>query len=298
MALTYREFSLTEDDESRRIDKVLRKFIPKMPLSLIYKALRTKKVLINGKKITGNYITCAGDLLSIEKSLFENFEKPMMKNSVLSYETAEIIFQNRHILVINKPYGLPVYASAQPSTLDLVKNTVDNSSLSFKIGPLHRLDKTTTGLLFFSQSLIGAKEFSRLLREKAIKKTYSALLCGHLTKNQNWEDKILKAENKNWTKSAVDSSGKIAITQVFPKKLGFISRIPITFAEIVILTGRAHQIRTVCAFHGFPLLGDTKYGGIAFENRGKKLFLHHTKLPAKMNCPFPKNFIVSRMKTF
>ena len=75
MAFEYREFPLSEDDFSRRIDKILRKFLPKMPLSLIYKALRTGKILINHKKVDGKYITCANDILYVENFLFENFQK-------------------------------------------------------------------------------------------------------------------------------------------------------------------------------------------------------------------------------
>jgi 23S rRNA-/tRNA-specific pseudouridylate synthase len=154
------------------------------------------------------------------------------------------------------------------------------------------LDKTTTGLLFFSQSLIGAQEFSRVLQEKSVKKTYSTLLCGHMAKEEYWEDKIQKEDGKLWTKSSVNPLGKMAITHVFPLKRGFINKNPVTFAEIEILTGRPHQIRTVCAFHGFPLLGDTKYGGKPFEQYGKKLFLHATdfNILSEDDFPFPKTF--------
>lgn len=292
MAFIYREFPLCEDDFSRRLDKVIRKFLPQMPLSLIYKALRTGKILVNHKKANGRYTTCAGDVLYVEKNLWENFQKEIEKKDTALSAPVEIIFQNDHILVVNKPYGLPVYGKNKPSVLELVENTVTKKSLSFRPGPLHRLDKTTTGLLFFSQSLTGAQEFSRILQEKSVKKTYSTLLCGHMADTECWEDKIQKEDNKAWTKSSVSSLGKTAITRIFPVKWGFIRGNPVTFAEIEILTGRPHQIRTVCSFHGFPLLGDVKYGGKPFEKYGKTLFLHATDLEifSDETLPFPKKF--------
>ena len=188
------------------------------------------------------------------------------------------------------------------------------ASLSFKTGPLHRLDRKTTGLLAFSQNLQGAQCFSEKIKSHEIQKVYLALLEGNLTENQIWEEKIDKSEISNekgtrrkdsgrfHTVSVNSDEGKMAHTEVTPLSHGLFWGKDVTLARVLIKTGRTHQIRAQAGFHGFPLLGDTAYGSGKIDSKkwGQDFFLHASELhfppdnplnlPEKISAPLPKAF--------
>jgi 23S rRNA pseudouridine955/2504/2580 synthase len=173
-------------------------------------------------------------------------------------------------------------------------------SLSFKPGPLHRLDKPTGGIIVFSTSLAGAQRFSALLRSRSIRKTYLALLDGVLERDETWEDALVRdrERGKSFTADAGDDDAKEARTRVYPlAHTGSDQRSAATLARLEIDTGRTHQIRAQAAAHGHPLSGDRKYGGR--PQRGG--FLLHAwmlelpgqalpELPRRLTAPLPDHF--------
>ena len=238
--------------------------------------------------------------------------------------------------IINKPYGIQVHGT--DDSLDVQvraflkahavskenegvsdKAFTKETSLSFTPGPLHRLDKNTTGILVFSKSLKGAREFSKILQEHKIQKIYTGIIQGNLGEKQDWNDSITnerKTTKKFYTVKATaginsksqDSKNntKTAVTTVTPLAHGKYNGMEITLAEFFIKTGRKHQIRSQSALHGFPLLGDTAYGGKCITEKNGKLkkefFLHATELifeddfssdfgmPKTICCPVPEDF--------
>jgi len=153
-------------------------------------------------------------------------------------------------------------------------------SLSFKPGPLHRLDKPSSGIVVFSTSIEGARLFTSLMKEHKVHKTYLAIVEGELRGEEIWHDKLFRDKEKKKTfvlqpnaGSGKNVGGKNAETKVTP--LAADGKYTLIKAEIA--TGRTHQIRTQAAFHGYPLAGDKKYGG---KNAGKDsgFFLHAWKL--------------------
>ena len=138
--------------------------------------------------------------------------------------------------------------------------------MSFRPGPLHRLDRNTSGLIFFSKSIDGARTFSQELQNKSFSKYYLTLLDGELKKKEFWADNLNRDDNKGVTYVST-GKGKNAISTADPILVsgGY------TLALIKIETGRTHQIRAQAAFHKHPLTGDRKYGG-SFLKGG--YFLH------------------------
>jgi 23S rRNA pseudouridine955/2504/2580 synthase len=132
-------------------------------------------------------------------------------------------------------------------------------SLSFRPGPLHRLDKPTSGIVVFSVSLEGAQRLSRLLRGGFIHKQYLAVVEGSVTGPGLWED--LLARNRGLRKTFTADEGKIARTRYSPLARGPYRDQDFTLLALEPQTGRTHQIRVQAAFHGHPLAGDAKYGG-------------------------------------
>ncbi|MBR6341747.1 MAG: RluA family pseudouridine synthase [Treponema sp.] len=305
--MDFRDFKTGPNDINRRLDKVIRIFIPDTPLAAIYKSLRKGLIKVNSNKVKQDYKIKEGDLIQIaaflleEKAVEENQNKKpaaLQSSASLSLNPAWIVFENEHILIINKPAGISVHSAApgQISLQALVQayynSSRKNTSLSFKPGPLHRIDKYTRGLVCFSMSIKGAQWFSQNLREHKIKKTYQAILQGLISSQEKWQDRIEETD-KNGPQfhtvkvKALDAagteSGKECITNVYPVKSYKKGDFDLTLANIEIQTGRHHQIRAQAAFHGHPLYGDTAYGGHKNPDKETPFYLVAWKIA------FPKN---------
>ena len=340
--MDFSHFTAGKDDSDRRLDRVLRNFLSEENLSSIYKSLRKGLVKVNGKKCEGNFRVSEGDDIQIANFLLpqnatseeENQEKAGSSKKTGKQASSSIIidstvFKNDFILILNKPYDMSVQPSSPKgnSLSELVQKEYEEShqktSLSFKTGPLHRLDRKTTGLIAFSQNLEGAKWFSQAIKTHAVQKIYLAILEGNLSEEQVWEDYIEKLEISNEeaavsndtnlvarsekgfhtvTVNSSADSGKFAHTEVSPLSHGFFNGKAITLARILIKTGRTHQIRSQSAFHGFPLLGDTAYGGTKIDSKrlGQDFFLHAAELhiPADNPIGLPQTIIAPPQKNF
>ncbi len=271
----YTEFTAGSNDDGKRIDRIIRQFIKEQNLSGIYKAFRKGLIRIDEKKVKPEYKVSQGEVLFIYKSLLENHKEeteaaPAIKGSLKD----QIIFEDDDLLAINKKWGQLVHGEIG-SLEELVRSYLKEripSSLSFRPGPLHRLDRNTSGLIFFSKSIHGARDFSNKLQEKHFDKFYLALLDGKLKNTEIWVDNLNRESKKKVT--TVQKEGKSARSTAFPIEnyKGY------TLALIKIETGRTHQIRSQSSFHGFPLSGDKKYGGSELKGG---YFLHSLLLKSK-----------------
>ena len=282
-----------ENDKGRRLDRILRKALPGCPLPLLHRLLRQGQVFTDGKPGKAQDHLDSGVLISIP-SLKDGL-KPASKDGKM--QPPEILWQGCGLVAVNKPSGLEVHGRG--SLNDMVQSYLADKlppSLSFTPGPLHRLDKPSSGIVVFSANLEGARLFSSLLRDRQVKKTYLAIVEGIVEKEAVWEDCLVrdKEEKKTYVAEASSSSayseassGKSAVTMVKP--LAAKNGCSLIVAEIA--TGRTHQIRAQAAAHKHVLLGDKKYGS---SERGG-FFLHAWKLEfmeyvieAPPNEPFKK----------
>jgi 23S rRNA pseudouridine955/2504/2580 synthase len=286
------------DDDRRRLDRILRKALPELPLSLIHRLLRKGRILVDGRPGGAADRVPAGALILIPGEEEKNVPAgiPPETGPIEKPKAAEglnILREAGGLLFLNKPPGLAVHG---PGSLDtLVQSYLGGKlppSLSFKPGPLHRLDKPTSGVIVFSSSLEGARYFSALLREGRVKKRYLALVDGKLDGPAVWEDPLLRDRKMNKTLQGTGEGAKNARTRVFP--LAFSPRYSLILAEIK--TGRTHQIRAQGAIHGFPLAGDRKYGGSPL-NGGFLLHAYTLEFqeagnpaPLILSAPLPERF--------
>jgi 23S rRNA pseudouridine955/2504/2580 synthase len=299
------------DDAGRRLDRILRRALPDLPLSALHRFLRQGCILVNGSPAAGNDRIPAGAVIEVSAVLppeHENhgvsrgkkaFNTPCSsaslrrqakKNRTLAHTAPPvlpILWEGAGLLVLNKPAGLAVHGF--PQSLD---NQVQEylsgklpASLSYRPGPLHRLDKPTSGIIVFGVSLEAARHFSALLAEGKIRKRYLAILEGKVTEDQVWEDTLYrdKAARKTFVKAAqkiyVEEAGsraRRALTRVSPLAWAEKGGRSYTYVRLEIETGRTHQIRAQAACRGHPLAGDSKYGGSRFNGRG--FFLHAAEL--------------------
>ena len=326
--MDFLEFNAGIDDNDRRIDKVLRNFIKDVPLSSIYKYIRKNLIKINNKKTTQDYRVKTGDIISIAAFIINDFSENQSESNNLqkNEETTlkkdlEIIFQNEDILILNKPYDVLVHGSDNSLDKQVENyykkiNQNKSKSLSFTPGPLHRLDRKTTGLLSFSLSLNGARWFSENIKNHTIQKKYVSVVQNKLLHQEEWIDYIEKKSDKDnskfhkveVSKLKENDEQKKCITKITPVKYGKYKNKDITFVEIEIKTGRMHQIRAQASLHNHPLLGDTAYGGLKLEDFSQDFFLHAKELifpsenpinlPKTVNATLPQPFLEFTDKFF
>lgn len=319
------------DDAGRRIDRILRKLLPELALGEIYRHLRKGTIKINAKKVTQNYRVNEGDILflasflEVEMKSLGLEQSSAIKGISLSLNAAytdspsnkiqlnkknlkiETIFQNEYVRVVNKPYGISVH-KANPNEISLAEiiaaeyeNIHKSESLSFTAGPLHRLDKNTSGIIVFSQSLKGAQWFSE--NQSDFIKEYLGIVQGEIYEPQFWVDNIDdKAKDASAYKTVkIASAGKEARTHCFPLEAGSYKGKPVTLCRFRIETGRKHQIRAQSAFHGFPLLGDSAYNASYRKNAAQpgRFYLHAFRLivaenpihmPEIIEAPLPEDY--------
>ncbi len=305
---------LGSDDEGRRLDRVLRKALKELPLSAIHRALRKGDIRVDGKKKTPEYRCRQGEhiesrILGSPDSSDHSLRQRETPSQTGAATKLKIIHENDSLLFVNKPQGQLVHGSAN-SLEQAVRSYLEGKlppSLSFVPGPLHRLDRNSSGLLCFSKSLEGAIAFSSALRNGQVGKTYLALLEGRLEGRHHWEDKLLRipgmrsrvlnveASEGSTTKARTASLDIIAMS--YSKEL--------SLALIQLHSGRTHQIRVQSAYHGFPLAGDVKYGA---GRKNFPYFLHAFRLsfnkafcpdlPRNLEAPLPEVFLEIIEKTF
>ena len=292
------DFKTGTDDQGRRLDKVIRIFVPQMPLSLIYKNLRKKLIKVNNLKAEPDYRIKQNDVIQIADFLIDNKSEKTDENPGLSKNTASqikikdiIIFENEHFLILNKPAGINVHSarkgelSLETLVTDYYNSTRKNDSLSFRPGPLHRIDKYTQGLICFSMSTAGAQWFSKNMKEHNIKKSYVAIVEGIVKAPELWKDRIEKLDEKGTQFHTVQiknddeaSSAKDCITKITPVETFQKENLTLTLVTFDIETGRQHQIRAQSAFHGHPLYGDTAYGGHKTSDNKGQFYLQAHKV--------------------
>ena len=278
------------DDEGRRLDRILRKALPDLALSAIHRLMRKGLIKVNNKKAAPELLIKKGDEISVNlkeysegKSRLEASDRLLTLGETkerAKFKLPDILYDQKGIIAFNKAKGLVVHGKGEnlnDIVLTYLKDKIP-SSLSFKPGPLHRLDKESSGVIVFSKDLIGAQEFSRLLQERKIKKNYLAITEGELKKSMLWENEIIKVDKSEKNKTAISRVKPLATQNGH------------SLLYIEIETGRTHQIRAQAAFYGYPLLGDKMYG----RNNKDGFFLHAWKMEipqvAIIEAPIPVLF--------
>lgn len=277
--MDFTDFQLTKDDAGRRIDRVIRNFLPDVPLSGIYRYLRKGLIKCNGRRVSPSFTTPEGGYISIASAIIEiSDDTPQADRDV----GLTILFENTDILFVNKPAGIPTHGD-KGLTVKVGQSADALNSLSFSSGPLHRLDKDTSGVIAFSKTLDGAKWFSSIMAERRLQKTYIGIASGEMTGNADWVN--------------IDIDGKEMHT-------GVSSLYSIPDYSLLVFhlhTGRKHQIRKQCSLHGLPLLGDLRYGGKPVAGGHAGYFLHAYSLsfnepppwggPSLITAPLPDAFL-------
>lgn len=272
---------MTAGEEGQRIDNFLLTRLKGVPKTKIYRILRTGEVRVNSGRIKPSYRVQAGDSVRIpplRQAEPATAQRP--GDRVLEMVASSIIFEDKGLLVVNKPSGLAVHGGSGLSYgLIEALRALRPEAPFLELG--HRLDRDTSGCIVIAKKRSVLRAFHELLREGGSDKRYLALLKGRW---RGGEIKVDAPLRKNVTQSGermvrVSEDGKPALTIFRPVTIYKDA----TLVEAELITGRTHQVRVHAAHTGHPIAGDEKYGDEAFNKRMgevglKRLFLHASAL--------------------
>jgi len=301
---------ITAANAGQRLDNFLLSIEKGVPKSRIYRALRKGEVRVNKGRKKQTYKLELGDSVRVPPlHTSENTSLTTVSESIRKQLNNSVLLEDDDLLILNKPSGLAVHAGSGIEQGIIEALRITRAELPY-LELVHRLDRDTSGCLLLAKNRLALLNLQQQMIEHDINKRYLTLL------KDNWgteEKRIIEPLQKNTVSSGermvrVDPDGKYAETLFIP--LTQFNHAQLT--EVVLFTGRTHQIRVHAAHIGHPLAGDDKYGQRDFNKTMKKvglkrLFLHAWKLgishpsshePLLIEAPIPEHLqhIINQLK--
>ena len=278
------KFYVDENNSGKRLDVFLAENINKFTRSFLKKLIEDKQVKLNN-------IVCSSPSIKIKNKdqIIFNVVEKVNQNIAPKKIKLNIVYEDRNILVINKPKGMVVHPGAGNHKNTLVnalvfkyKKNLSNINGTLRPGIVHRIDKDTSGLLVIAKNNLSHSNLSNQFSKHTIERKYLCLIWGVVRPLNGKITSLITRDKKNRQLMTVsDVNGKKAITNYKTMKVFNINDIPkISLLECELETGRTHQIRVHLKYKGTSLLGDKQYGkkNIKFKKINNDFFRKLTKL--------------------
>jgi 23S rRNA pseudouridine955/2504/2580 synthase len=278
--------TIGEDSEGQRIDNFLCKVLKGVPKSHVYRILRSGEVRVNKSRVGPDQRLVAGDRVRVPPvRTAQGPDDGIRKGAVARGAPPPILFEDDHLLAVDKPAGLAVHGGSGIAFGLIEQMRAARPEARF-LELVHRLDRDTSGILLLAKRRPALVALHEQMRTNGFDKRYLALVRG------KWRDEkrhVRLALHKFSTKEGErrvrveEDEGQTAETVFYRRQVFAESDPPLTLLEAKLLTGRTHQIRVHLTHLGFPLAGDDKYGDFAWNKELarsglKRMFLHAHRL--------------------
>ena len=314
------KLKVASNEAGQRLDKLLSKYLSQAGKDFLYKMMRKKNITLNGKKCDGSERVEEGDEISLflADETIEKFSTPLPELAALGKEKdrnsgkagkngengnrkkkqeLSIVYEDKNVLIVNKPSGM-LSQKAQPQDVSaveyLISYLLESGQLTgeelqrFHPSVCNRLDRNTSGILIAGKSLPGLQQMSELLRDRSLHKYYCCIVNGTMRGTKHLKGYLVKDH----------ASNRVTILNQLPEKAAksqdaqpietvyraVASQKGQTLLEVLLVTGRSHQIRAHLASIGHPILGDPKYGSASYNKtqpglRGQLLHAWRLEFP-------------------
>jgi len=308
---------VTDSHAGKRLDLFIQHYEAYSSRNRIQTLIKDGLAVVNGKSEKPSYKVRAGDSIALE--LPERPVREVLPENI----PLHVVFEDDHMVVLNKPPNLVVHPAPGNYTGTLVnallfhygslpssgKGSADGEgSGRERAGIVHRLDKDTSGVMVVARTEQALKALTKQFKDRVVQKKYLALVAGVIKKGSGTIETAIGRHVKERKKISVHTASPREAVTLFKVKERFGNA---TLVEVEIKTGRTHQIRVHLAHLGFPVLGDRVYGGAKAARIGgltidrqmlhaESLSLFHpvTRTPLAFSVPPPPDMaaVIERLR--
>ncbi len=273
---THHTFAVAPDSGGMRLDRFLVSVLPSLSRSQIQRLIHDGQVQIDSRGTRPNQSVKVGQQISVK------IQEPVDASTQAEALPLPILYQDRDIVVVDKPAGMVVHPAAGHASGTLVNALLhhidDLSGIGGEKRPgiVHRLDRGTSGLMVVAKNDLAHEELARQFRDREVEKEYIALVWGDVHAGRRIDSPIGRDSVNRKKMSARARRSREAVTRI----VGAEPLTPaLTLVQVAIHTGRTHQIRVHLSAIGHPVVGDSLYGGLRRRVPGDVRSVAHLQRP-------------------
>ena len=301
------EFQVSADAAGQRLDKFVRRVLECVPLSHVYKMLRTRKVRVNGARGRAEQILAEGDRVVIRGEEERLLARREAAAAPAARVTFGVLHEDEHLLAVDKPAGLPAHPGTGIAGPTLVEEArawlevpADLPPTEFRPSPAHRLDRDTSGVVLVAKTRKAMARLGALFTSgESVRKTYFCVAKGKMPRPEGVID-IPLSEHEQTARSRARRG--VNMQEAVTRYRVLAAMKEASLLELRPETGRTHQIRRHLQAVGHPVAGDRRYGDFSFNRLARarwglsRMFLHAWRLdmphpaggpPLALEAPLP-----------